>query len=126
MTGKILVVDDSKLSRRTLRRILETAGFSVIEAEDGMAALELYFLERPDAVLLDLVMTGMYGLEVLDKIREIDANARVLIASADIQSSTRQLAEQGGAAAVINKPLVAEDVLDALQKVLAGGHVLGT
>ncbi|HET9941849.1 MAG TPA: response regulator, partial [Terriglobia bacterium] len=126
MTGKILVVDDSKLSRRTLRRILETAGFSVIEAEDGMSALELYFLERPDAVLLDLVMTGMYGLEVLDKIREIDANARVLIASADIQSSTRQLAEQGGAAAVINKPLVAEDVLDALQKVLAGGHVLGT
>jgi two-component system chemotaxis response regulator CheY len=126
MTGKILVVDDSKLSRRTLRRILETGGFSVIEAEDGMSALELYFLERPDAVLLDLVMTGMYGLEVLGKIREIDANARVLIASADIQSSTRQLAEQGGAAAVINKPLVAEDVLDALQKVLAGGHVLGT
>ena len=126
MTGKILVVDDSKLSRRTLRRILETAGFSVIEAEDGMSALERYFLDKPDVVLLDLVMTGMYGLEVLEKIRQMDPDARVIIASADIQSSTRELAERGGAAAVINKPLVAEDVLDALQKTLAGGHVLGT
>ena len=126
MTGKILVVDDSKLSRRTLRRILETAGFSVIEAEDGMSALERYFLDKPDVVLLDLVMTGMYGLEVLEKIRQMDSDARVIIASADIQSSTRELAEKGGAVAVINKPLVAEDVLDALQKTLAGGHVLGT
>ena len=126
MCGKILVVDDSKLSRRTLRRILEAAGFSVVEAEDGMSALECYFLEKPDAVLLDLVMTGMYGLEVLEKLREMDPHARVVIASADIQSSTQQLAERGGAAAVVHKPLVADEVLDALQKTLAGGQVLGT
>jgi two-component system chemotaxis response regulator CheY len=126
MSGKILVVDDSKLSRRTVRRILEGAGFSVVEAEDGMSALELYFLEKPDAVVLDLVMAGMYGLEVLEKIRQMDPQARVVIASADIQSSTRQLAEAGGAAAVINKPLVGSEVLDALQKTLTGGQVLGT
>ena len=46
MPEKILVVDDSALSRRTLRRILESAGYSVVEAEEGMAALELYFIEK--------------------------------------------------------------------------------
>jgi len=126
MTGKILVVDDSKLSRRTLRRILETAGCTVVEAEEGMAALEMYFLEKPDAVFLDLVMTGMYGLDVLQKIREMDPDARVVIASADIQSSTRELAERGGAVAVIHKPLVTAEVLAALEKTQTGGQVLGT
>ena len=47
--------------------ILEAAGYEVVEAEDGMAALERYFVEKPDVVLLDLVMKGMYGLDVLDQ-----------------------------------------------------------
>ena len=126
MPEKILVVDDSALSRRTMRRILETEGYSVIEAAEGMAALELYFIEKPKAVLLDLVMQGMYGLDVLVKLREMDHNARVVIASADIQSSTRTLAEEAGACAVINKPLVAAEVLAALNKALSGGQDLGT
>ena len=57
--AKVLVVDDSGMSRRTLRRILEPAGHQVAEAEDGMAALERYFLDRPDVVLLDMTMNGM-------------------------------------------------------------------
>ena len=126
MPGKILVVDDSALSRRTLRRILETAGYSVVEADEGMAALELYFIEKPKAVLLDLVMKGMYGLEVLTKIREMDRDARVVIASADVQSSTRAMAEEAGACAVIHKPLVASEVIEALDKALSGGPILGT
>ena len=89
MSEKILIVDDSALSRRTLRRILEAAGYSVVEAAEGMAALEMYFIEKPRAVMLDLVMKGMYGLDVLTKLREMDHDARVIIASADIQSSTR-------------------------------------
>jgi len=91
MSGKILIVDDSALSRRTLRRILESAGYEVVEAHDGMAALEMYFLEKPGMVLLDLVMKGMYGLDVLVKLREMDHDARVVVASADIQSSTRKM-----------------------------------
>jgi len=124
--GKILVVDDSALSRRTLRRILETAGYSVVEADEGMAALELYFIEKPKAVLLDLVMKGMYGLEVLAKLKEMDRDARVVIASADVQSSTRIMAEEAGACAVIHKPLVAAEVIEALDQALSGGPILGT
>ena len=122
MSKKIMVVDDSAMSRRTLRRILETAGYSVVEADEGMAALELYFIEKPDLVFLDLVMKGMYGLDVLTKLRELDSDARVVVASADIQSSTRKLVEEAGARAFINKPFVVEQVLAAVSTALAEGR----
>ncbi|HEX7177852.1 MAG TPA: response regulator, partial [Pyrinomonadaceae bacterium] len=93
-----MVVDDSALSRRTLRRILETAGYGVVEAEEGMAALELYFIEKPDLVLLDLVMKGMYGLDVLEKLRQMDPLVRVVVLSADIQSTSREMVAAAGAA----------------------------
>ena len=121
MSGKILIVDDSALSRRTLRRILETAGYEAVEADDGMAALELYFLEKPDLVLLDLVMKGMYGLDVLVKLREMDQEARVIVASADIQSSTRKMVDEAGALGFITKPFVSEQVIAAVEAVLAEG-----
>ncbi|MFL6332480.1 MAG: response regulator [Pyrinomonadaceae bacterium] len=121
MSKKIMVVDDSALSRRTLRRILEGAGYSVVEAEEGMAALELYFIEKPDLVLLDLVMKGMYGLDVLAKLRELDAGARVIVASADIQTSTRALVEEAGATDFINKPFSTENVLGAVKTVFGEG-----
>jgi two-component system chemotaxis response regulator CheY len=121
MSPRILIVDDSSLSRRTLRRILEEGGHEVVEATDGMAGLELYFLEKPDLVLLDLVMKGMYGLDVLKKLRELDPNAKVIVASADIQSSTRQMVDEGGAQGFINKPFVTEPVLAAVDAVLSGG-----
>lgn len=121
MTQKILIVDDSALSRRTLRRICETAGYEVVEANDGMTALEVYFLEKPRLVLLDLVMKGMYGLDVLAKLREMDPNALVVVASADIQSSTRQMSAEAGAQAFINKPFVSEQVIAAVEAALAEG-----
>lgn len=119
MTGKVLIVDDSALARRNLRQILEPAGYTVVEADDGLVALELYFLEKPDVVLLDLVMKGMYGLEVLKKLRELDAGARVLVVSADVQSSSHELVEQAGARGFVNKPFDRNDLLAALQAAVA-------
>ena len=123
MSPKILIVDDSALSRRTLRRILETAGYEVAEANDGMTALELYFLEKPRLVLLDLVMKGMYGLDVLVKLREMDPTAQVVVASADIQSSTRKMVDEAGALAFINKPFISEQVIAAVKAALAEGAI---
>jgi two-component system chemotaxis response regulator CheY len=123
MSGKILIVDDSALSRRTLRRILESAGYEVVEAGDGMAALEMYFLEKPGMVLLDLVMKGMYGLDVLVKLREMDHEARVVVASADIQSSTRKMVDEAGALGFVNKPFVSEQVVAAVKAALAKGAI---
>ena len=123
MRPKILIVDDSSLSRRTLRRILESAEYEIVEADDGMAALEVYFLEKPSLVLLDLVMKGMYGLDVLVKLREMDQQARVVVASADIQSSTRKMVDEAGALGFINKPFVPEQVIAAVKAALAEGSV---
>ena len=120
MSKKIMVVDDSAMSRRTLRRILEAAGYVVVEADEGMAALELYFIEKPDLVFLDLVMKGMYGLDVLAKLRELNAGARVVVASADVQTSTRLMVEEAGACGFINKPFGAENVLGAVESAMGG------
>lgn len=119
--ANILVVDDSAMSRRILRRMLEPVGYSVLEADDGLAALERYLLDRPDLVLLDMTMRGMHGLDVLSKLREMDPQARVIIATADIQRSTRELAEAGGCSGFITKPFVADEVLQIVQAALHGG-----
>lgn len=120
MNAKVLIVDDSALTRRSLRQILETAGCEVVEAENGLDALERYFLDKPDVVLLDLVMRGMYGLDVLHKLRELDPCARIVVVSADIQTSSQDLAGEAGAAAFINKPFDKSDILSALDTALAG------
>ena len=118
MNGRILVVDDSGLARRGTRRVLEGAGYAVAEAEDGMVALERYFVDKPDLVVLDLVMKGMYGLEVLSKLRELDPGARVIVLSADIQTSSRQMVNEAGAVAFLNKPVAPEDLLNAVNAAL--------
>jgi two-component system chemotaxis response regulator CheY len=115
---KILIVDDSSMSRRMMRRIVESAGHDVIEAEEGAAGLEKYFLERPDLVFLDLTMRDMYGLDVLKKLREMNPEVRVIVASADIQETTKDMVKTAGADAYINKPLTPEKVLQVLDAVL--------
>src|SRR4051812_39009407 len=94
---KVLLVDDSSLARRSTRKILEDAGHLAIEAPDGFTALERYFTDKPDVVLLDVTMKDMDGIEVLRRLRELDAGARVIIVTADVQNSTRAMAEAGGA-----------------------------
>ena len=118
--AKIMVVDDSGLSRRVSRKILEEAGHRVVDAEDGMAALERYFLEKPDLVLLDVTMKGMTGIEVLLRLRELDPEARVIIVTADVQDSTRQLTDDGGAIGFVTKPIVADRILLAVDAALRG------
>lgn len=116
--AKILIVDDSSLSRKISRRILEEAGHTVDEAADGLAALERYALARPDLVLLDVTMNEMNGLEVLQKVRAMDPAARVVMATADAQTSTRALSEAGGAVGFVLKPLVSGPLLRAVDAAL--------
>jgi two-component system chemotaxis response regulator CheY len=123
MSFKILVVDDSAMSRRSMKRVLESGGYLVVEAEDGMSALETYHLEQPDLVMLDMLMKGMYGLDVLAKLREMDAAARVVIVSADIQHSTREMASEGGALAFVNKPFAPPLILETVAGILGEAGV---
>ncbi len=118
--AKILLVDDSAMSRRILRRILEPAGHLICEADDGLVALERYMLEQPDLVLLDMTMRGMHGLEVLGQLRTLDPRARVVVATADIQQSTRTLAEAAGSSGFISKPFTSDPVRSAVDLALTG------
>ena len=122
MKKKILVIDDSSMSRRMMRRIIENAGHDVIEADDGAAGIEKFFLEKPDATFLDLTMKDMYGLDVLAKIRELDPDACVVIASADIQDMTRDMVTEAGANGFINKPLTPEKVTESLYSIFNKGE----
>jgi len=122
MKARILVVDDSGLARRRARTILESAGFEVFEAEDGMSALEHYFVAKPDLVLLDLVMKGMYGLDVLSKIRELDPAAKVIVVSADVQTSSHDMVADAGAAGFVIKPFEADEIVAKVNSTLSGAQ----
>ncbi len=121
MNAKVLIVDDSSLARRTVRHLLEELGHTVEEASDGAQALERYFINRHDLVILDMVMNGMYGLEVLAKMRELNREVRVVVATADIQNSTQEQVRAAGAAAFVNKPINRQALARVVNAVLAGG-----
>ena len=123
MSAKILIVDDSGLARRLTKQFVEELGHSVEEATDGAQALERYVLNRHDVVILDMVMPGMYGQEVLQKLRELNPKLPVIVVTADIQKSTREQVQAGGAVAMINKPLKREELVSVLGTVLAGGSI---
>lgn len=114
----VMIVDDSGYTRRTHRRILESAGHAVLEADTGMAAIESFALNRPDLVLLDLTMTDMSGLQVLEKLREISGDARVVVVSADVQRSTATLVTDSGAMRFLGKPVTPAELLDTVRELL--------
>lgn len=116
----ILVIDDSALARRMLRTILESGGHQVMDVADGLEGVERYLLERPDLVLLDMIMSGMSGFEVLDMLRKVDPQVRVVVATADIQTSTQEMVREAGGSGFIQKPFKAAEVLSAVERVLGG------
>jgi two-component system, chemotaxis family, chemotaxis protein CheY len=123
MKAKILVVDDSGLARRMIRKILEELGHEVEDVADGAQALERYLLNHHHAVVLDLLMHGMYGVEVLEKLKQLNPELPVIIATADIQRTTRDQVKERGAAAMVNKPVTKEQMGEVLDIVLSGGTV---
>ena len=123
MSAKILIVDDSSLARRTVRSLLEEMGHTVEEATDGASAIERYFLNRHDLVILDMVMEGMYGLEVLMKFKQLNPDIRVIVVTADIQTATKAEARAAGASALINKPVVRDELARVVNTVLKGDMI---
>jgi len=122
MNSKILIIDDSSLARRSVRQHLEGFGYVVDEASDGTLGLERFIVNPPELVILDMVMTGLYGLEVLAKMREVNPDVRVIIATADIQSSTAEQVRAAGAKGILNKPVNRDKLKAAVDTILAGGE----
>lgn len=120
--AKILIIDDSLMSRRMMRKILEEDNHEVVEANDGFSALEIFSLENPQMVMLDLTMPGMNGFEVLKKLKTINPNIKVIFATADIQSLTKTSAMQEGADGFIAKPFIPDEIKKLVQNLLTYAH----
>jgi two-component system chemotaxis response regulator CheY len=114
----IMIVDDSNYTRRVHRRILESDGHTVVEASTGMAAIESFFVHHPELVLLDLTMEDIGGLDVLAKLRELNAQARVVVISADVQRSTAKLVTESGALRFLGKPVSAEQLVETVRELV--------
>src|SRR6266581_2857216 len=106
MKEKVLVIDDEEAIRKSLRMVLEYEGYEWIEAIRR---------DTPDAVLLDIKMAGMDGLEALDAIRAKDAHTPILMISGHGDIPTAVEAIHKGAYDFLEKPLESERVLTALR-----------
>jgi sigma-B regulation protein RsbU (phosphoserine phosphatase) len=106
-TALILVVDDSEANRESLRRRLARHGYDVVDAADGPAALELIERRPFDLVLLDVMMPGMSGLEVLEEIRKrrSPTDLPIIMATAQDESAAIVAALDRGASDYVTKPL---------------------
>jgi two-component system, chemotaxis family, chemotaxis protein CheY len=115
---KILIVDDAEFLRLRISKMLAVDGYEVIEAENGLKAIEAYRNGRPDVVLMDVTMPEMDGLTALKQIRAMDGKARVIMLTALGQESVVLEAIKSGARDFVVKPFERERVMNAIQKML--------
>lgn len=117
--GTILVVDDSKMSRRMLRTILEEEGYAVIaEATNGEEGLEAYKQYHPSVVTMDITMPKMDGIAALKEIRAYDDKARVVMITAAGQQQKIIEALKLGAEKFITKPFEQGEVIATMQSLM--------
>lgn len=104
---KILIVDDSKFSQKItysfLNQYLENIEF--IFANDGQEGLEKFTETQPDFMIVDLLMPKLRGQDLIEKAKQIDRDANVIVLSADVQNRVRDVVEKMGVLSFINKPL---------------------
>lgn len=119
---RILICDDEAALRALIRAALGS-GYSIAEAEDGDRALELTRRFRPDLILLDVMMPGRSGLEVLAELRADPALAAipVIVMTARAQASDREAVAQVPAARYLRKPFRVAELVAAVEELLGRG-----
>lgn len=115
----ILVVDDAAFMRMRMSKILTEAGYHVVQAENGLDAIEKYKASRPDAVLMDITMPEMDGLTALKELKALDPTARIAMLTALGQQQVVLDAVKSGAKDFLVKPADGERVLAAVSKLCA-------
>jgi CheY-like chemotaxis protein len=116
----VLYVEDDDDNAFMLSRRLQRHGIEIRHVEDGEKALIAAVWKRPDAVLLDINLPGMNGLEVLQKLRanDLTRDVPVIVLSAHVMEDDILRAMQAGANAFVPKPIEFAKLLDALQRVI--------
>lgn len=117
---RILVVDDDEDVQTLVGSILGDTGYEVDWARDGGEALAKIQQTHTDLVVLDLMMPGMDGWGVLDRLRSLRSRPRVVILSAYVDSATCARAVRAGAAGCVAKPFQIPDLVLTCREALAG------
>ncbi len=115
---RILVVDDDRAVRESLRRSLSFNGYSVDLAQDGVEALDAIASERPDAVVLDVMMPRLDGLEVCRQLRSTGDDLPILVLTARDSVSERVAGLDAGADDYLPKPFALEELLARMRALL--------
>ena len=116
--AKILIADDAAFMRMRCASLLKELGHEVLEAEDGAQAVEMFKEHSPDAVLLDITMPVMDGLQALTEIMQIDSDAKVAMVTAMGQQQVIMEAIKAGAKDFVVKPFDANRIEEALWKLV--------
>ncbi|MGD0780671.1 MAG: response regulator [Dehalococcoidales bacterium] len=114
----IMVVDDAMFMRKKCAQVLTDKGHVVIEAASGSEAVNAYKKSRPDAVLLDITMPDMDGLQALKELLKIDPSARISMCSAMGQQSMVIESLKAGAVDFVVKPFDVARVMEAVKKMV--------
>jgi DNA-binding response OmpR family regulator len=117
MNTCILVVDDEEAIRQMVRQYLEQEGYRVVAAASGTKALRAFYADRPDAVLLDLMLPGMDGWEVCARIREL-SDVPVLLVTARTSQEDKLRGFRLGVDDYLSKPFSLAELAARLQAVL--------
>jgi len=121
MAQTILIVDDSRMFRRRIRKALEDAGHHVIEAGDGLEALEKLTGTLPALIICDLNMPRMNGLEFLEELqRRSDLDIPIIMLTAEVQPSTINQAKRLGAKGWLVKPVSPPALLNLVTHIAQG------
>jgi len=124
---KILVVDDERAVRESLRRALELEGYEIELAVDGVAALAaLEDGDDPDAMILDVLMPGLDGLEVCRRLRRTGSRLPVLMLTARVEVENRVAGLDAGADDYVTKPFALEELLARVRALLRRSQEDGT
>nr|3M6M_D Chain D, Sensory/regulatory protein rpfC [Xanthomonas campestris pv. campestris]3M6M_E Chain E, Sensory/regulatory protein rpfC [Xanthomonas campestris pv. campestris]3M6M_F Chain F, Sensory/regulatory protein rpfC [Xanthomonas campestris pv. campestris] len=127
---RMLVADDHEANRMVLQRLLEKAGHKVLCVNGAEQVLDAMAEEDYDAVIVDLHMPGMNGLDMLKQLRVMQASGMrytpVVVLSADVTPEAIRACEQAGARAFLAKPVVAAKLLDTLADLAVSTRQLAT
>lgn len=120
MKNLIMLVDDEPNLRELLRQMLELGGFDVVEAEDGLEALEKLEMVAPDVMILDVMMPNLDGVSLCKKLRAGTdfAGLPIIMVSGKTQHKAVQEGLAAGANQYLCKPITVQELLQSVQSVL--------
>jgi len=114
--NKILVVDDLKVDRVNLEKIVSEAGYTAITAVDGAEAIEKAKAEKPDLIFLDVVMQPIDGYQACREIRHNDStkNIPIVFVTGKGQKADRMWAKMQGGDGFVSKPFTSEEIIEQI------------